>query len=68
MKLSSNYTYHRGWDIEEFEVNEKVHLQAIKDGTTIAIQGSLKQLVEILDAVDNTAKLWYNDNNGKLSH
>lgn len=61
MKLLSNYTYHRGWDIEEFEVNGETHIQAVKDGTTIAIQGDLLKLVEILDAVDNTEKSVYNN-------
>lgn len=61
MKLLSNYTYHRGWDIEEFEVGEETYLEAKKAGTTIAIQGDIVRLVKILDAIDNEDKPVYNN-------
>ena len=51
---------HRGWDIEEFEVNGETHYRASKDGTTIA-NPNLEQLIDILDDLDFPRSLRYNN-------
>jgi len=60
MKNEYNYIMHRGWDIEEFEVNGETHYRASKDGTTIA-NPNLEQLIDILDDLDFPRSLRYNN-------
>ena len=60
MKNEYNYIMHRGWDIEEFEVNGETHYQAKKDGTTIA-NPDLNTLIDILDDLDFPRSLRYNN-------
>jgi|GEM_PF-3524167 len=58
MKFEYNYMMHRGWEIEQFEVNGKLQYRAIKNGTTIA-NSSLEVLIDILDELDFPPHLWY---------
>jgi hypothetical protein len=60
MKNDYNYIMHRGWDIEEFDVNGETHYRAIKNGTTIA-NPDLNTLVDILDSIDFPQSLRYNN-------
>ena len=61
MKLSANYTYVRGWDVEEFEIAGETHARAVKDGTTIAIHGTATELIKLLDTIDNADKIGYDN-------
>lgn len=60
MKFEYNYIMHRGWDIEEFEVNGETQYRATKDGTTIAHR-DLETLIDILDDLDFPRSLRYNN-------
>lgn len=60
MKFEYNYIMHRGWDIEEFEVNGKTQYRAVKNGTTIA-NADLETLIDILDELDFSSTLRYNN-------
>lgn len=61
MKMSTNYTIYRGWDIEEFDVAGETHYQAVKNGTTIAIKGTQQELFDLLDSIDFKPKVSYNN-------
>lgn len=58
MKFEYNYMMHRGWDIEQFEVNGETHYRAVKNGTTIA-NADLEVLIDILDELDFPPNLRY---------
>ena len=61
MKVYTNYTIYRGWDIDEFEVSGEKHYKASKDGTSIAIKCSQEELFDLLDSIDFRPKVSYNN-------